>query len=230
MASGSSIFRFEARSAESSFVEQIWRTRSENPGSFLSAAASNWEIVFTRQGRRVVVTVRGPETKARLAPVPEYAEFVGITFKLGTFMPQLPASTLLDSPIDLPEASGNSFWLDGSAWQFPRFENADIFVQRLIRRGLLAREPAVHAALEGQMNGVSPRSLQRRFLHATGLSQRTIVQIQRARQAMALLERGKPILETVHELGYYDQPHLTRALRRLVGQTPAQILQSSRPS
>jgi AraC-like DNA-binding protein len=211
-------------------VEQVWRTRSENPGSFLSAAASNFEIVFTRQGRRTVVTMRGPETKARLAPVPEYADFVGITFKLGTFMPHLPASRLLDAQIDLPEASDHSFWLDSLAWQIPRFENAEVFVQRLVRRGLLAREPLVRAALEGQMNGVSLRSLQRRFLYSTGLSQRAIVQIQRARQAMELLERGKPILETVHELGYYDQPHMTRALRRLVGQTPAQILQGSRSS
>jgi len=27
----------------------------------------------------------------------------------------------------------------------------------------------------------------------------------------------------VHDAGYFDQPHLTRSLRRLTGQTPRQI-------
>ncbi|MCB0139261.1 MAG: AraC family transcriptional regulator, partial [Caldilineaceae bacterium] len=35
---------------------------------------------------------------------------------------------------------------------------------------------------------------------------------------------GVSILDAVDEAGYYDQPHLTRALRQWVGYTPAQIL------
>jgi methylphosphotriester-DNA--protein-cysteine methyltransferase len=27
----------------------------------------------------------------------------------------------------------------------------------------------------------------------------------------------------VRDAGYYDQPHLTRALRQLIGQTPAEV-------
>ena len=38
-----------------------------------------------------------------------------------------------------------------------------------------------------------------------------------------LLRQGVPILDTVHEAGYFDQPHLTRALKTLVGATPAEI-------
>ena len=34
---------------------------------------------------------------------------------------------------------------------------------------------------------------------------------------------GAGIGETVHLAGYYDQAHLTRSLRRLIGQTPARI-------
>jgi AraC-like DNA-binding protein len=49
-------------------------------------------------------------------------------------------------------------------------------------------------------------------------------QIERAQQAMALLEQGVPILDTVEQVGYADQPHLTRSLKRFVGRTPAEIL------
>ena len=36
---------------------------------------------------------------------------------------------------------------------------------------------------------------------------------------MTLLEQGVPILDTVHQMGYADQPHLTRSMRRLAGRS-----------
>src|SRR5579859_5293941 len=54
-------------------------------------------------------------------------------------------------------------------------------------------------------------------------------QIERARYATCLLQQGVSILDTVEQAGYFDQPHLTRSLKHYIGQTPAQILQKSRP-
>ena len=70
------------------------------------------------------------------------------------------------------------------------------------------------------------RSAQRHFLQATGITQTTIHQIERARHATNLLKQGVSILDTVHQAGYYDQAHLTRSLKRLIGQTPAQIIRA----
>jgi hypothetical protein len=39
----------------------------------------------------------------------------------------------------------------------------------------------------------------------------------------ALLRHGVSILDTTYELGYLDQPHLTRSLKPWIGHTPAQI-------
>jgi AraC-like DNA-binding protein len=223
-------FIFEGRASNSPFVETIWRTHSQSGGSFISLAASQWEMVVTRQAARTTLTVRGPETKAVMAPIPENAEFFGIIFKLGTFMPHLPAKILVDREINLPKAANNSFWLNNSVWQFPDFENADAFIDRLARNDLLAREPVVEAALQGRLKDISLRSIQRRFLRATGLTYKTVSQIERARQAMALLQRGESILDTVHQTGFFDQPHLTKSLKYLVGQTPAQIARLSQPA
>lgn len=151
-----------------------------------------------------------------------------MTFKLGAFMPKLPASELVDGGIHLPGASSRSFWLHGSAWEFPTFDNADIFVDRLIRYGLLAYEPVVQATLQGQQTNLTARSVQRRFRRATGLTPGTVVQIERARHALALLQQGVSILDTVEQAGYYDQPHLTRSLRHFIGQTPAQIIRAGK--
>jgi AraC-like DNA-binding protein len=217
------IFIFEERASDSSFVETIWRTRSESAGSFISRAVSHWEIVVTKQDGKTTLTLRGPETQAIPAPCPANAEFLGIQFKLGAFMPHLPVSNLVDNAITLPEATSQSFWLHHSAWQFPHYDDADTFVDQLVREGLLVREPIVDAVLRGQLQERSLRSIQRHFIQATGLTHCTIQQIERARQAADLLEQGVSILDTVDQAGYADQAHLTRSLKRFVGETPAQI-------
>lgn len=53
-------------------------------------------------------------------------------------------------------------------------------------------------------------------------------QFERARYAVLLLKGGVPIPWAAQQAGYFDQPHLTRSLRRFVGQTPAQLLDVER--
>jgi AraC-like DNA-binding protein len=219
------LFRFEEKPSDSPFVDRIWHTQSESVGTLISQAKIDSMIVLTTYQGKTTLTVRGPETKATFLDYQWLgAEFLGITFKLGAFMPHLPPENLRDwGNVDLPEANSQSFWLQGSAWQFPNFENVDTFIARLVREGLLVMDPVVDAVLQGQSQAVSIRSLQYRFLQATGLSNKTIRQITRARQAYALLEQGVSILDTVSEAGYADQPHLTRSLKRFFGQTPAEV-------
>jgi AraC-like DNA-binding protein len=215
---------FDDRPSDSPFVERIWRCRSERAGTFLSVASSHCEMVVTRHRGETTLTLRGPETRATSADCPADAEWLGIRFKLGTFMPQQPASTLLDRrDVNLAGAFGRTFWLNGSQWEYPDFENADTFVRRLVRDGVIARDAAVEAALQGERPLLSRRTTQRHFLHATGMSHTRFLQIERARHATNLLRQGVSILDTVHDAGYFDQAHLTRALRHLIGQTPARV-------
>jgi len=223
-------FVFEERPSDSPLVESIWRTESQQAGSFISSANVHCGIVLSKYNGKTTVTVRGPETKATPAAFPADVEFLGIVFKLGTFMPHLPAKAVMDrQDVTLPEANRKAFWLHGAAWQLPNFENMDTFVERLVREGLLVHEPIVDAVLQGHPQDLSVRSIQYRFLNATGLTQNTIRQIERAQQAAALLKQGTSILDTVYEAGYFDQAHLTRSLKRFMGQTPAQIAEPSQP-
>ncbi len=170
--------------------------------------------------------MRGPETRATPADAPAQAEFFGIQLSLGSFMPHLPPGHLVDRHAALPGATNRSFWLNDVAWPFPEFDDAEAFVEKLVREGLLAREPVVEAVLQDRLDDRerSLRTVQRRFLQATGLTCRAVRQIERARRAAALLERGSSILDVVYELGYTDQPHLTKSLKHLIGRTPARIV------
>ena len=107
--------------------------------------------------------------------------------------------------------------LDDSAWQFPDMDNADVFVERLVRQGLLVRDVP---------RRLPERTAQRRTLRSTGLSRRARTQIDRAERAVSLIQRGVPLLEAVWRAGYSDQAHLTRAFKRFVGLTPRQLAES----
>jgi AraC-like DNA-binding protein len=66
---------------------------------------------------------------------------------------------------------------------------------------------------------VSERTVQRRFLAATGLTRGATRQIDRARQAAILARQGVPTADIVDRLGYFDQAHLSRSLTRYIGRT-----------
>jgi hypothetical protein len=216
---------FDDRFSDSPFVERVWRCHSDSAGVFLSVAASHFEVAVTRHRGKTFLTLRGPETRATAADCPAEGEWLGIRFKLGTFMPQLTPGQLLDrNDVTLPDATSRSFWLNGSAWEYPDFENAETFVKRLVQKGIITRDSAVDAAVRGQGQALSLRSAQRHFPRATGLTHSTVRQIERARHATNLLKQGVSILDTVHEAGYFDQAHLTRSLTYRIGQTPAEII------
>jgi AraC-like DNA-binding protein len=221
------IFSIEDALLNSPIVDKIWRTRSEPVESFASVAITHWQMVVTKAKGLAYLTVRGPETRATIVPIPEDAEFFGVQFRLGTFQSVLPVDQLVDNELTLPGAGSRSFWMNGSAWEYPTFDNVDVFLRRLMRKGLVARDLVVEDALQGRQTDLSLRSVQRHIRHATGLTHTVIKQIERAHEAVALLEAGVTILDVVERAGYADQPHLTRALRRFIGHTPARIIRES---
>ena len=222
-------FVSEERSSDSPYIETITRGRTFGEGSTIRPAESHWHMVFVRFIGSILPVVTGPLTTAGIVSYTEGAEILWVKFKLGAFMPHLPVNVFRDVETILPGASSRSFWLQGSAWQFPDFENVETFVDRLVRNDLLVSDPLVGSTLGGHLPSTPSRTLRHRFLRATGLSHNHIYQIERAQRAAALLQRGVSILYTVYEAGYYDQAHLTRSLKRWVGHTPAQLLRSNTP-
>lgn len=217
------------RPSDSPFIERVWRCHSEAGGRFVSVASSHWEFVVTRLAGETIVTLRGPETRPREVECPANGEWFAIRFKAGTFMPALPVSRLIDgNDVNLPGAFRGRFRLDCSAFEIPDFDNAEVFIDHLVRRGLLKRDAAVAAALAGDDDALNSRTSQRHFLNATGMSHSTHKQIDRARRAALLLREGLSPTDVAAEAGYFDQAHLTRSLRKLIGLTPGGIARADR--
>src|SRR5258708_12278257 len=156
----------EDRPSDSPFVERIWRAHSEGASPFLSIAESRSEMVVTRTHGKLDLTMRGPETEAPpLGDCPADSEWLGIRLKPGAFLLPLPARNLVDATVTLPHATSQSFWLGGSVWQFPDYDNADTFVAWLVREGLFLREPPLREPLQAHLKYPPLRPAPRRFTH-----------------------------------------------------------------
>ena len=136
---------FEERRSDSPFVERIWMTQSERASSFTSISTVFWSMVISKWRGHITISLHGPETGATCKEFPAEGEWFGIAFKLGTFVPHISPGSLIDGNIVLPGTSGRSFSLCHSAWQFPNYENADTFVDQLVRAGILVHEPIMNA-------------------------------------------------------------------------------------
>lgn len=213
------------RSSDSPLVDTIWHGIAEQDGQFTAPADGRWELIVKCEGKRTMLLVSGPTTKAVPTSFRAGTEILSIKFHLGVFMPALPMLSVLDVQSALPEATSCTFWLHSRAWEIPTYENADTFVSWLTRDAALTCDPLIQGVLRDEPQYWSIHTIRRRFLHATGFTQIKLRQIERARRAADLLMAGTPILDTLEATGYFDQAHLTKALRHFIGHTPGQIAQ-----
>jgi len=182
--------------------------------------------VVSGVGNEISVNVHGPESRPVATLLPPGGTWIGIRFRLGVMLHDVPIPGLVDGALVLPNASHRSFWWKGGTWERPTYENAEGLVTRLAREELIGRDMLIEHALHNGVDDISLRTLQRRFLMAAGQTRRAVRQIEKARQAAVRLREGATPADVANELGYYDQPHLTRATRRYLGRTPAEL---SRP-
>lgn len=106
-------------------------------------------------------------------------------------------------------------------------------------------DPAVRAAVEliihapklpsvrslGDRLGRSTRWVQRTFRDTVGLSPKMLTRINRVQRAIrvATSEPGKTWSAIAADVGYFDQSHLVRDFRQLVGCTPSEFTTRERP-
>ncbi len=215
---------FHTRASDSPWVDTVWTCRSPRVTEMTSVATETIGLVFWEQDGRRSAAITGPETATGTAPVPEGAAFVGIQFAVGVSLRSLATPALVDRGVELPDVTRRTFRLDGGRWETPGPDDAEALVDRLVRIGVIVRDPLIAAVLrDARRPPVSGRTLERRFRAATGLTQGAVRQIARARAAAARLASGITVQAVVADLGFYDEPHLARALRRYVGRTPGQL-------
>lgn len=209
-------------------LTQIWSAECDSPTAFSSLASVTSGIGFARIRGTWAVHLRGPATKATTMVCSADSEYFGADFRVGAYLPMFPPgrlTNLRDSV--LPTLPDGRILLDGRAWEMPTPQNIDVFIDRLRKERLLLADPMIEELWHGGLGTMPARTAQSRFVRAVGLPLRTLSLIDRARHAVRMLHAGRTIAEVAVEAGYYDQPHLTRSLRRFIGHTPAEVARGS---
>jgi hypothetical protein len=120
-------------------------------------------MVFANHKGRFHPFVVGSPKAAGILSWTAGTEVLWIKFRLGAFMPHLAARNYVDTETLLPDASSRTFWLKGSAWEFPDYDNVETFVQRLVHEDVLILDPVVRSALQDQRPDLSPRTIRHLF-------------------------------------------------------------------
>lgn len=181
-----------------------------------SIASAHWTLVAWRVGREWRVAAQGPEARASRAPVPPETEFVGIRLALGMRLAEPATHRIVDDAAEF-SVSKHAVRIGAVTLPLPAYDDAEDLVRRLIKADRLLRDPLVIGALRGEPPATTVRTVRRHFLATAGLTSATVRQIERAREAGLRIRAGQAIADVAHELGYFDQPHLSRSLTRFLG-------------
>jgi hypothetical protein len=216
---------FNEVAGELPLVQRVWSASCDATTGFASAAKASSMIAFARGDGGVTVHLRGPETRGTSLTCEEGEEFFGVELRPGAYLPLYPPSGLADlNDALLPTLPGERILLDNREWEMPTAQNVDVFLDRLVRAGLVIFDPLVDEIRHGERpRGMSERIAQMRFRRAVGVSHRKLVSIEQAQHAARLLTAGRSIADVVTASGYYDQSQLARAMRWATGHTPGEL-------
>ncbi len=212
------------REAESPAVAGISRLQFTAAGEVLMQPDGCWDFaVFRRSGGESFVLRTGLTTRPDLVSHEAGDEILTISFRPSVFMPLMPGEVMLNEGVVLETFGRRDFWIGTEVREIPTFENADVFVERLLRDEIIESNEVVASVVEGHPKAMSERTMQRHFLKTTGLTYKHYTLIQRAQQAMSLLRMGQKAADVAFALGYSDQAHMINSVRQIMGQTPGEI-------
>jgi hypothetical protein len=189
----------------------------------------------------------GPASRTVLVELPAHGVVVGARFRPGMAPVGfgVPARELLDADVPLdavwkPRLAGEleqrlcdarsisgklgaleAFLLE----RVPEQRPVDTFVESAVRA--LAGNPgrAVRNIVPVVPGALGERQVLRRFREAVGYGPKTLQRVLRLQRLLVLSAEGEsPLRSLALDAGYADQPHMTREVRELSGETPLALL------
>jgi hypothetical protein len=212
------------RQSDSPFVQSVSLIEHSALNQGMATPDGCWDMVILKRHEGVAVFRTGMLTRA--IPLQRQAgeELLTISLPASMFMPWIKAARLVDQAFDFPMVGPRAVMIDGSVVELPSFHNAEMFVEVLVRKGILEQDELVASVLQGRPKAMSLRTLQRHFVQASGITANVWQRIQQAQRAVALLQHGMSPYWVAAEVGYFDQAHMTKILKLTMGQTPGEII------
>lgn len=211
----------------SPYARSVSLTRFATAGEMWVFPDNCWDVVVIRREGGLVVLRTGLTTRPDAVPHQPGDEILTISFRPSTFMPLMPGEAMRNEGVMLERFGRRDVWIGRAVREIPTFENAESFVERLARDGIIESNDLVGSIITGRPKAMTERTMQRHFLKTTGLTYKHFTLIERAQGAVSLLRNGERAADVASALGYSDQAHLINSLKRIMGQTPGDIARTT---
>lgn len=183
--------------------------------------------------------VAGPDTRPAPVTLPVETELVRVQLRTGWAGAALgvPIDQLIDQRVSLWECWRSDRTARDLRSQLDHESNpsagATAIVQALAGRDMAGVRPAAAAVIDALGVGIRTahldeelrtRTVRRSFIAAVGYPPKTYELIQRFQRFMRHRDSCVPLAQLAVALGYSDQKHFSRDVRRFSGRTPAALL------
>ena len=214
---------FNSRSSPLDAIDTVWTAHALADGVYNATPDGSWDLIHIEKPtgeHRVFLT--GQQSQPASVPYEAGEISVVISFAAHFFLQSGPLSP--DGPtIEFLPVHAERFLLANLDLPLPTHDNAEIIASELLDAGVLRVDRIVTGALGLTNFAASERSLQRHFRETTGLSQKSFEQIQRAQEAVRLLQAGGKPADVAIAAGYADQAHMTKSIKRIMGRLPTKV-------
>lgn len=210
--------RHTSRTSTHPLIDRIWHSENIADGVYIATPDCAWDLLALRlqDGTRLMM-LAGQQTKYLEVPYTAGTSAVVISFTASAYLAGFKGDELVDATIMLPNDDKGRFVLLDHAFEFPEYETAEELVKAMVSVGILKQDDVVASVLEGQPKAMSSRTMQRHFHEVTGISRKALDKIRRAQDAVKMLQAGTATVEVAAEVGYTDQSHLTKDLKKIMG-------------
>ena len=211
------------RSSPHPWIDAVWQTISIEDGIYRATPDGSWDLILSYgPDGQPTLWLTGQATEPVDVPYVGGSHAVVVSFAAHAFLAR-EKQVLTGATVRFIPVQRGRFELGGVDLPLPTFENAEALVDEMIAAGLLESNDVVAKAFGPQPKAASKRSVQQHFKKTTGITQKAFAQIRRAQEAVRLLKSGASAAAVAADLGYTDQPHMIRSIKKIMGHLPTDL-------
>ena len=205
------------------WIDTVWQTVCLSDGIYKATPDGSWDLIRSvAPDGASVVFLSGQATEPVKVPYLEGESSVVISFAAHVYLAG-DREVRTGAAVRPLEVRGERFLLDGVTLPLPTFQNAESLVDEMIGAGLLLSDDIVAKAFTAKPKAASRRSVQLHFKHTTGITQKDFQLIRRAQEAVRRLKDGENAAAVAVDLGYTDQPHMIKSIKKIMGALPSNL-------
>jgi hypothetical protein len=212
-----------SRSSLHPWIDTVWQTVCLSDGIYKATPDGSWDLIRSvAPDGTSYVFLSGQATEPVEVPYLQGEHSVVVSFAAHVYLAG-DRDVRTGATVRLLDVTDDGFLLDGVALPLPTFQTAETLVDEMIEAGLLLSNDIVAKAFTAKPKAASKRSVQQHFKTTTGITQKDFQLIRRAQDAVRRLKDGENAAAVAIDLGYTDQPHMIKSIKKIMGALPSNL-------